>query len=283
MVDCFWLMSALLTAAQVHQRGRRVSFYAFLGIMGSQLGPILGGYVTDKHGWRTQLWMLTAYWSATLLLLFFAVPETNYRRPLMYETDMAKGCGQTMAHTADEECPYPSAKDPTKETSFPNERAPYLQEKRSWLQELLPFQKIESNTSFFDAFARLLMAAFFPIVWYTFIVSSKKTTLVVIAANYCTDHCNLAGVVRGYKYHPRTDLWQRPDLVHPNLPRLHKCLWRRGSIVGHLLDASLLRSHMHMVSTPEQECSRTRISSFHDVSCNCGSSYRVRALRMGCW
>ncbi|KAI4184143.1 MAG: hypothetical protein L6R41_004951 [Letrouitia leprolyta] len=72
----------------VHQRGKRVAFLNIMSLGPINLSPILAGHVADKHGWRTNFWILFAFTATNLILIIFFCPETQFNRPPVYNTDI---------------------------------------------------------------------------------------------------------------------------------------------------------------------------------------------------
>jgi hypothetical protein len=51
--------------------------------------PVLGGYISTKHGWRTQFIIMSAFLGPICILVFLFVPEHVYNRPAIYDTDIS--------------------------------------------------------------------------------------------------------------------------------------------------------------------------------------------------
>ena len=63
-------------------------FYNLVTLGVVTFSPIVGGYITQMHGWRTQFYVIAGFLFLGLLLLIFACPEHVYNRPIEYETDV---------------------------------------------------------------------------------------------------------------------------------------------------------------------------------------------------
>lgn len=61
----------------VRQRGRSLSIYTFLPLMGPALGPIVGGIVADHTTWHWAFWSTSALSALLQTLAFFFLKETN--------------------------------------------------------------------------------------------------------------------------------------------------------------------------------------------------------------
>ena len=153
---------------QVHQRGRRIAFYNLLGLGCAQLSPILGGYLTDKYGWRIQAWILVAFWATTAIAIFFGVPESNYIRSFKYETDL---------RSTEKDSDSNSEQGIHKEAEDEFEGGPSNDPSLSYLQRLKPFNGIDTRSNPISLMLRLLLCALYPAVWWTFLVSNPKYVL----------------------------------------------------------------------------------------------------------
>lgn len=71
----------------MHQRGKRVAFYNLCFLGATFFMPVLGGYISVQHGWRTQYIILASFLGPVVILVFFLVPEHMYNRPAIFDTD----------------------------------------------------------------------------------------------------------------------------------------------------------------------------------------------------
>ena len=62
----------------VHQRGRANSIYIWLSNVGSTLGPVIAGFITDDLGWRWVWWLLVLFFGIQLFVMFFGFEESKY-------------------------------------------------------------------------------------------------------------------------------------------------------------------------------------------------------------
>lgn len=53
---------------------------------GPLFGPIIGGALTDRFGWRGTQWFLAIYGVVVLLMMTFCLPETLRQKPQQRET-----------------------------------------------------------------------------------------------------------------------------------------------------------------------------------------------------
>ncbi|CUS08976.1 unnamed protein product [Tuber aestivum] len=75
----------------VHERGKRIAFYnlSFLGT--TYFMPVLGGFISMRHGWRSQFQIISAFLAPALILVVLLVPEHAYNRPAIFDTDLHSG------------------------------------------------------------------------------------------------------------------------------------------------------------------------------------------------
>ncbi|KAK0643726.1 major facilitator superfamily domain-containing protein [Cercophora newfieldiana] len=60
------------------ERGRAVSVWSVGTTLGPMIGPIIGGHVAEKYGWRWMFWILAMAMALVTLLAFFILHETNH-------------------------------------------------------------------------------------------------------------------------------------------------------------------------------------------------------------
>ena len=60
----------------VRERGRAMGFFYLGPLMGPLLSPIVGGALQIRWGWRSTMWFLAIYATATLNLILWCLPET---------------------------------------------------------------------------------------------------------------------------------------------------------------------------------------------------------------
>lgn len=168
-------------AVKVHQRGRPTAFYSAMGLGCTQLTPVLGGYVTDKYGWRMQFWILTAFWVVAVFLVFFGVPETAYQRPAQLETDLVHENSIQDETVSSSSEPTTDSKDIVITSSkTPSENHT---KKRSFAEELFPFRRIESPDNPVKLVVRLSSCALYPALWMAFLVSCTCSVISLGVSN----------------------------------------------------------------------------------------------------
>ncbi|KAK0110129.1 hypothetical protein ONS95_002782 [Cadophora gregata] len=63
-----------------HQRGSVIGIYVLATSVGIYLGPLIGGFVSDRLGWRWIPWLSVIISSVTILVLYFCLEETMFDR-----------------------------------------------------------------------------------------------------------------------------------------------------------------------------------------------------------
>lgn len=149
------------------------------------LSPIISGYVADKYGWRTNFRIMIAFTAVALLLIFFAVPETSYKRPAVFETDISSTADLPITEedpTADVIAP---AKEHGSDVSTPpadEEKSPMEMQHdnspRSYWQELLPMRGLETKDNPLVLLARFFTCALYPAVIWSFLVGGTYVAWV---------------------------------------------------------------------------------------------------------
>ncbi|PUU77106.1 major facilitator superfamily domain-containing protein [Tuber borchii] len=72
----------------VHQRGKRIAFYNLTFLGSTYFMPVLGGYISTRHGWRSQFQIISAFLGLVLIIVILLVPEHAYNRPAIFNTDL---------------------------------------------------------------------------------------------------------------------------------------------------------------------------------------------------
>jgi MFS family permease len=81
-----------------HERGTRLSCFAFALGTGSYLGPVAAGYISVSQSWRWCFWYLVIFFGIIMVLQIFTLEESIYRRPLTLP-ESADREGEALAHT----------------------------------------------------------------------------------------------------------------------------------------------------------------------------------------
>lgn len=163
---------------QVHERGKRIAFYnlTFLGTV--YFMPILGGYISTTHGWRSQFQIISAFLAPCVILMFFLVPETAYNRPAIFDTDLAPEEVLNELEERSNEARDAEAKD----IGVPAGAEPVTSDsgetKKTFVEELRVYNGRFSDESFF----KLLLAPFvlflYPATIWSFLFQGSFITWV---------------------------------------------------------------------------------------------------------
>ena len=131
------------------------------------LSPIISGYVADKYGWRTNFWIMTAFTVTALLLIFFTAPETSFKRPAIYETDI---------NSRDD---LPSTeRDLTADDNKPAMETREDISARSYWQDLLPISGLQTRHNPLVLLGRLFTCGLYPAVIWSFLVGGTYVAWV---------------------------------------------------------------------------------------------------------
>jgi len=132
------------------------------------LSLIADGYVGEKYGWRTMFIILFPFTIVGWFLVFFFVPEHTFVRE--HKADNAVVVTGRDAEAASE----PDEKAVTlnsNQAGGPARSARPVAAKKTWLQELKPFNGRLTNLNPFIVMGRSLVCIFFPTVMYGILIS----------------------------------------------------------------------------------------------------------------
>lgn len=73
-----------------HERGTRLSCFAFALGTGSYMGPVAAGYITESQSWNWCFWYLVIFFGILLVLQVFTLEESIFRRPLPASASLAE-------------------------------------------------------------------------------------------------------------------------------------------------------------------------------------------------
>ncbi|KAF2203835.1 serine/threonine kinase 16 [Delitschia confertaspora ATCC 74209] len=170
----------------VHERGLRLAVWGFCLTVGVGGGSCISGYIIEDLGWNWTYGICACFYGAFIVLIFFFVPETVYKRDPAYNLDLG-----TTDHTdeiLDVQSPVgEEAKDPTKEKKDHVVRTrteplytgadekPY-----TWWEELKPVRGVESDENLLLITVRPFGMLLFPQVLYGFITYGLSTSWLVV-------------------------------------------------------------------------------------------------------
>ena len=144
-------------------------FYNMATLTTVTFSPVIGGYVSEKHGWRTQFYILAGFIFIGILLLVFLCPEHAYNRPTAYETDVT-GLKIDTAGLESEE--------------VHSEQTSVTEKQKSYGQELKPFSRNIAGENPLVLLARPLVCMCYPAVIWAFLLGGCWSTWVSSDAQY---------------------------------------------------------------------------------------------------
>ena len=149
------------------------------------LSPLISGYIADKYGWRMNFWILTAFTAVALLLVIFAAPETTYKRPSIYETDISSSDNLPIAKetltsgaTATSQAPGSDVSTDSAAKESPSMEIHMNESPRSYWQELSPVRGLDTTHNPLVHLARLFICALYPAVIWSFLVGGTYVAWV---------------------------------------------------------------------------------------------------------
>ena len=164
----------------MHQRGKRVAFLNIMSLGPINLSPILSGYVADRYNWRTNFWILTAFTAVNLILVIFFAPETQYKRPSVYNTDL------TTNQPSHAEAAIKPAEERRESRGFSDKTAtvtvddPGQEKPLTYWQELKPYTGLRMIEPIWKHVTRLFACAMYPAVIWTFLVGGTYGGWVIL-------------------------------------------------------------------------------------------------------
>ena len=138
-------------------------FYNMMTLSTVSFSPIIGGYITEKHGWRTQFYVISGFLFIGVLLLLLACPEHAYNRPMVFETDIIA----VQVHT----------EDSFHEESLP-EHDTKTEKPKSYAQELKPYSGKISGDNCLVLLVRPFVCMLYPAVIWAFFLGGCWSTWV---------------------------------------------------------------------------------------------------------
>lgn len=144
-------------------------FYNMVTLSTVSFSPIVGGYITEKHGWRMQFYIIAGFLFLGLVLLIFACPEHAYSRPLLYETDVITG-GARIGDGGNGQS-SPSEVELSEIESI-------TEKPKTYIQELKPYSKNVSREKHLVLLARPFVCMLYPAVIWAFFLGGCWSTWV---------------------------------------------------------------------------------------------------------
>ncbi|KAF4334058.1 transporter HOL1 [Fusarium beomiforme] len=178
---CISPMEALIPASIsdvwfVHQRGFRNALFN-LGVLGGiNLAAPIAGAIIDKYGYRTSLWGMAGAFGLQLVLTFFFMPETVYKRRDTTDVPMNSVADENSAMDDKKEsvCQVENSASIHGSTSIP--------QKHSLMYELRPWSGYYDSSGFwYSILAPFKMLGSPVVVWGCFELTICMSWLVMLA------------------------------------------------------------------------------------------------------
>lgn len=136
--------------------------------------PILGGYISTTHGWRSQFQIISAFLVPCVILVFFLVPESAYNRPAIFDTDVASedvlsALEESLARRDDGAKESGVVSDVLLETA---------EKKKTFVEELRLYNGRFSDESFFKLLLTPLALFLYPATIWSFLFQGSFITWV---------------------------------------------------------------------------------------------------------
>ena len=174
----------------VHERGVRLAFWGLCLSVGVGGGSCISGYIIQDLGWNWTYGICAIFYGVFIILIFFFVPETVYKRDPAYNLDLG-----TTDHTEEildantaQNTDNVSLKNndlKTENTSATPVRLTPIYtgaDEKPWTfwQELRPVRGIESDENLLEVIFRPFGMLLFPQVLYGFITYGLSTSWLVV-------------------------------------------------------------------------------------------------------
>jgi MFS family permease len=122
-----------------HQRGTVLGIYVLSTSIGTYLGPLIGGFVADRLGWRWIGWFSVIISSVTIIFVYFTLEETLFDRS-PYDVGCIDGVQETATSPSDskEKSTKKSDSQSPSNPFFPEAKKPKTYRQRIKLITLAP-------------------------------------------------------------------------------------------------------------------------------------------------
>lgn len=145
--------------------------------------PILGGYISTTHGWRSQFQIISAFLAPCVILVFFLVPESAYNRPTIFNTDFAS---EDNVSELEESLEAQAVRDASaKESGIPSSTEPVVssnsdtgEKKKTYTEDLRLYNGRFSDESFFKLLLAPLVLFVYPATFWAFLFQGSFITWV---------------------------------------------------------------------------------------------------------
>ncbi|KAF2797300.1 serine/threonine kinase 16 [Melanomma pulvis-pyrius CBS 109.77] len=168
----------------VHERGLRLAVWGLCLSVGVGGGSCISGYIIQNLGWNWTYGICAIFYGVFIILIFFWVPETVYRRDPAYNLDLG-----TTDHTEEILDAKTVAIEETKDTVTETENTTRVRQPvytgadekpYTWWEQLLPVRGVESDQNLLVIMFRPFGMLLFPQVLYGFITYGLSTSWLVV-------------------------------------------------------------------------------------------------------
>lgn len=147
-------------------------------------GILIAGLITINLHWRYIYYISTALIGCCTILIFFTLPETEYRRSAASQNEQKTG----------EECAVASKDEAGAEVAYAELGSVPRPERRTWVQELRIFTGSYTDESLLKLFIRpIVLLTLPPVAWATLVMSVTIGFLVAITSNFATAFSTVYG------------------------------------------------------------------------------------------
>ncbi|KAH8688412.1 major facilitator superfamily domain-containing protein [Ilyonectria robusta] len=162
----------------LHERGTIMALYTASLSAGVGGGIVIAGLITIHLHWRYIYYISTALIGACTILIFFTLPETQYRR----------AAANAAAEARSDKLSAPAKNEDDAEVAYSevaSQQEADIPKRRTWVQELRIFTGTYTNESVLKLIIRpVVLLALPPVLWATLVMSVTIGFLVAITSNF---------------------------------------------------------------------------------------------------
>jgi MFS family permease len=149
----------------VHERGKRMALTNFCVFGGSFMTPVVVGRMVRSLGWQWSFYFVSIFSGVMFVLLFLFVPEVAFRRDDRFNTDIIVLGSNQLA------VPVGKAEGSTSDDTYPTpEQGLPIKPKKTFLQNLAPFDGRKTDESFIKLFFRPFPLFLHPAVLWAMLI-----------------------------------------------------------------------------------------------------------------
>lgn len=160
----------------VHERGKRIALYNLSFVGCSYFMPIIGGYISMKHGWRMQFIIISIFLAPILAMMFFLVPEHAYNRPAIFDTDLETLSSQESLTEPQAGSTAQASGDAEKRGQDPEAVSVVTEQKKTFVQQLSLYNGRFSDESIWKMLLAPFVLFLYPATIWTFLFQGTFIT-----------------------------------------------------------------------------------------------------------